>query len=54
MEFQSPIISNLLIFNGFGIGSFVFPLLFSFYGLSLLINSFTKKLIEIISGAESL
>ena len=40
------IISDLLIFKGFGIGSFVFPLLFSFYGLSLLVNSFTKKLID--------
>ena len=37
---------GLLIFKGFGIGSFVFPLLFSFYGLSLLVNSFTKKLID--------
>ena len=45
------IISNLLIFKGFGIGSFVFPLLFSFYGLSLLINSFTKKLIDISINA---
>ena len=41
------IISDLLIFKGFGIGSFVFPLLFSFYGLSLLVNSFTKKLIDV-------
>ena len=45
------IISNLLIFEGFGLGSFVFPLLFSFYGLSLLINSFTKKLIDISINA---
>ena len=45
------IISNLLIFKGFGIGSFVFPLLFSFYGLSLLINSFTKKLIDVSINA---
>ena len=45
------IISNLLIFKGFGIGSFVFPLLLSFYGLSLLINSFTKKLIDISINA---
>ena len=45
------IISNLLIFKGFGIGSFVFPLLFSFYGLSLLINSFTKKLVDISINA---
>ena len=45
------IISNLLIFKGFGIGSFVFPLLFSFYGLSLLVNSFTKKLIDVSINA---
>ena len=45
------IVSNLLIFKGFGIGSFVFPLLLSFYGLSLLINSFTKKLIDISINA---
>ena len=45
------IISNLLIFKGFGIGSFVFPLLLSFYGLSLLTNSFTKKLIDISINA---
>ena len=45
------IISDLLIFKGFGIGSFVFPLLFSFYGLSLLVNSFTKKLIDVSINA---
>ena len=45
------IISDLLIFKGFGIGSFVFPLLFSFYGLSLLIDSFTKKLIDVSINA---
>ncbi len=45
------IISNLLIFKGFGIGSFVFPLLFIFYGLSLLINGLKKKLIDISINA---
>ena len=45
------IISDLLIFKGFGIGSFVFPLLFSFYGLTLLVNSFTKKLIDVSINA---
>ncbi len=45
------IISDLLIFKGFGIGSFVFPLLFSFYGLSLLVDSFTKKLIDVSINA---
>ncbi len=45
------IISDLLIFKGFGIGSFVFPLLFSFYGLSLLVDSFTKKLVDVSINA---
>ena len=45
------IISDLLIYKGFGIGSFVFPLLFSFYGLSLLVDSFTKKLIDVSINA---
>ena len=41
------VLSNALIFNGFGLGSFVVPVLFCIYGLSLLINKVTKKLIEI-------
>ena len=41
------VLSNALIFNGFGLGSFVVPVLFCIYGLSLLINRVTKKLIEI-------
>ena len=45
------IISDLLIFKGFGIGSFVFPVLFSFYGLSLLVNSITRKLIDVSVNA---
>ena len=41
------VLSNALIYNGFGLGSFVVPFLFCIYGLSLLINRVTKKLIEI-------
>ena len=45
------IISNFLIFKGFGLGSFVFPVLFGIYGLSLLFNIITKKLIDISINA---
>ena len=45
------IISNFLIFKGFGLGSFVFPILFGIYGLSLLFNIISKKLIDISINA---
>ena len=45
------IISNFLIFKGFGLGSFVFPVLFSIYGLSMLLNIISKKLVDISINA---